>query len=350
MSLSFLHQYGCQRDTSYVDQPPLFNAPDSEDESGPEEADLNYEIEANEWKALLPRVPDRWKASDWPERPLRFIDGKDAGYTVAWLRAPGGYPIPVRLSEIGSVATELIDGVPRRTFQIVERVVSMVVDPFPWDEVESFAAALQQHGFRLLAAEPPEGKVSYDFESMRKAAQNRSNDEMGVLEEAAISQAALKPTIIDGRLEPRQGGLDQDHSPAVGVVKTHHKNYLHALGMRLLYDLRPGERTPCFGLREQRFPVVSWYLRLSPAGTSTPNWGIIRVEVPLHWFEALGLDEQLRTVSLLCRMLCQYRCRDQDYSRAAVSLHPIVRAEELLGALFTSPNLLTTRFYRLTGL
>jgi hypothetical protein len=350
MSLSFLHQYGGQRVGSYMDQPPLFNVPNSEDESGPEEVDLNFEVDADAWKALLPLVPHAWKPSDWPERPLRFIDGKDAGRTVAWLRAPGGYPVPVRLSEIGSVAVELIDSVPRRTFEIVERVVSMVVDPFPWDEVESFAAALQQHGFRLLPAEPPEGKLSYDFEPMRKAAQNRSNTEMGVLEEAAIAQATLKPTIVDGRLEPRQGGLDQDHSPAVGVVKTHRKNYLHGLGMQVLYDLRPSERTPCFALRQQRFPVMSWYLRLSPAGTTAPNWGVIRVEVPLHWFEALTHAEQSHTVSLLSGTLYEYRCRDQEYPRVAVSLHPIVRAERLLGAIFTSPNLLSTRFYRLTGL
>ena len=38
----------------------------------------------------------------------------------------------------------------RREYEAVERVVSLIVKPFPWDEVEGFAAALQAEGFRLL--------------------------------------------------------------------------------------------------------------------------------------------------------------------------------------------------------
>jgi hypothetical protein len=121
----------------------------------------------------------------------------------------------------------------RRRFDIVERAVSMVADVFPWDEIESFAAALQANGFRLLTALPPDRKPSYDFEKMRKAAQNRSYDEMGVLEEAALAQEPNLPTIVDGRLEPRVGGFDPLISPVFGVIKTHHKNYLHREGMQL---------------------------------------------------------------------------------------------------------------------
>jgi len=350
MSLEFLRAYAGQRVSPYAEQPLLFNVPTSEDDPESEGVILDYEVDGDAWEARVLPVLDNWRPSDWPERPVRFVDGKDVGQTVAWLRAPGGYPIPVRLSEIGGAAVRLVDGVCRREFQAVERVVSMVVDPFPWDQVESFAAALQQHGFRLLPAMSPGGEPSYDFEEMRKAAQNRSNTEMGVLEEAALAQELLVPTVVDGRLEPRQGGLDQACSPAVGVVKSHYKNYLHARGMQLLYDLQPGERTPLFALPEQRFPVVSWYIRLSPAGSSTPNWGIIRVEVPLRWFELLAPGDRLRYVTLLSRTLCEYRSRDSQYARAPVSLHPIVRAETLLGALFTPRGVLTNRFYRLTNL
>jgi len=49
-------------------------------------------------------------------------------------------------------------------------------------------------------------------------------------------------------------------------------------------------------------------------------------------------------------LICEYRCRDQDYSRAPVSIHPIQRAEESLGSLFTQSDTITNRFYRLTSL
>ncbi len=352
MSLGFLRTYSGRRVTGYAPQPPLPTHPTDDDDLDAEEVKrgLGYEIDMDSWEPQQVIVPPKWHPNDWLERPIRFIDGKDVGETVASLKAPGGYPVPVRLSEIGGVAVRVVDGVCRREFEIVERVVSMVVNPFPWDQVESFAAALQQHGFRLLPAEPPGGEPSYDFEEMRKAAQNRSNTEMGVLEEAALAQDPLTPTVVDGRLEPRQGGLDQMHSPAVGVVKTHMKPYLHALGMQVLYDLKPGERTPLFVLRKQKLQVASWYIRLSPAGTAMPNWGLIRVELPLKWFECLDTSSRKQYVAFLSLTLCEYRCRDSHYARAPVSLHPIVRAEALLGALFTPRNVLTSRFYHLTNL
>ena len=55
-------------------------------------------------------------------------------------------------------------------------------------------------------------------------------------------------------------------------------------------------------------------------------------------------------VNQLSLAIYDYRCRERSYDRAAVSLHPIVRAEESLSALFSSMGSLTNRFYRLTGL
>jgi hypothetical protein len=346
MGLSFVQAYcGCRLD-QYDPQPPLWDElPD--DEQNENRVDLDYEMSQDSWETITPYLPDSWRPSDWPERPVRFVDGKDVGRTVAWLRAPGGYPVPVRLSEIGGVTMQVIDGECRREFAATERVVSMVADVFPWDEVESFAAALQANGFRLLPAFPPDGTPSYDFEKMRKAAQNRSNDEMGVLEEAALAQESNVPSIVDGRLEPCQGGFEPDQSPVFGVIKTHYKNYLHPIGMQLLYQLEVGQRTPVFSLPKEKLPVVCWYIRLSGGG-ATPNWGLVRVEAPMQWFEAHGCDWNF--VNRLSRTIFEYRCRERGYSRAAVSLHPIVRAEKSLGALFSPMSILTNCFYRLTGL
>ena len=211
----------------------------------------------------------------------------------------------------------------------------------------AFGAALQAHGMRLANAELPEGGPTWDLERMRKAAQNRSNDEMGVLEEMALAIAPQVPTIVDGRLEPRAGGFDPTCDPVFGVVKSHRKNYLHPLGMQVLYRLLPGQRTPAFTLPDEKLPVITWYLRLSGGPGTMPNWGVVRVEAPLRWFEAQG---SWGVVDRLSRAIYVWRSRQASYGRAPVSLHPIVRAEELLGALFTSHGALTSRFYRLTGL
>ena len=56
-------------------------------------------------------------------------------------------------------------------------VVALIVDPFPWNEVEAFAIALSGSGYRLLPTSAPraEGRdgwaASYDFEAMRQKAQ-----------------------------------------------------------------------------------------------------------------------------------------------------------------------------------
>jgi hypothetical protein len=244
------------------------------------------------------------------------------------------------------------DGECRREFVVVERVVSMVAGVFPWHEVEAFGAGLQDAGLRLLVAQPPGSRPSYDYEKMRKAAQNRSLDEMGVLEEVAIAADPDVPTVVDGRLEPRVGGFDSEHSPMFGVIKTHRETYLHPLGMQVLYALEPGQRTPAFSLlrsEARRLPVVSWYVRLTGGSGSMPSWGYVRVEAPLRWFE----NQQSRDFGILDRLsetIYRYRCRQRSYGRAPVSLHPIVRGEESLGSLLTPFTALRSRFFRLNGI
>jgi hypothetical protein len=117
--------------------------------------------------------------------------------------------------------------------------------------------------------------------------------------------------------------------------------------MQLLYQLGVGQRTPIFSLPKEKLPVISWYLRLSGSGV-TPNWGLVRIEVPMQWFESHGCDWDF--VDQLSRTIYEYRCRERSYRRAAVSLHPIVRAEESLDSLFSPTSAITNQFYRLTGL
>lgn len=352
MGLYFIKNYGGCRVEQYDAQFPLLSEETDEDlNQTPEKVDLDYEVKhrAIDWEPINLSTPPNWRPSNWHERPTHFIDGKDVGETVASVRSPSGQLVPIRLSQIGSITMRVENGECRREFEVVERVVSMAVDLFPWTEVESFAAALQDNGFRLLPVRPPGGISSYDFETMRKRTQNRSNTEMEALEESAISHSGGEPTVIDGRLQPRMGGFDIDESPVFGVIKTQRQNYLHIKGIQVLYGLEAGQRTPVFTISRGWLPVVSWFVRLSGGGGGTPSTGIVRVEASKSWFEKYH-KHNWDFVDKLSRTVYEYRCRECSYGRAAISLHPIVRAEESLGSLFQPLSILSNRFYRLTEL
>lgn len=349
MSLDFLSHNGASRVTGEVAQPGfLFDDPDP-DTAPQESVNLEIETSANDWAPQEVLSSGDWR--NWDARPARFVDGKDVGRTVAWLQNADGYPCPVRLAQVGAIAMREANGELRREFAHVERVVVMA-DMFPWEEVESFGRALKANGFRLLLVNPPQAGWSHPYEPVRKAASTRSITEMIELEKLAFSQDRSVPTILDGPLSPRTSIPTDNVSPVIGVVKTHARNYLHPHGWKVFYNLQPGQRTPAFRVESQRwggFSVVSWYLRLDGAGGEMPNWGVVRLEAPEGFFTQTlgGSFDYLNRVS---RLVYDYRCRDEGYSRAPVSLHPIQRAEESLGALFTESDTLISRFYRLTSL
>src|SRR5262245_55995305 len=155
MLSNFIHDFGGCRLDWYDPQPVMDDSMNEDDEPG-EQVDLSYEgIAPEHWQALDATVPADWHPHDWPEHPIRFIDGKDVGETVAWVRAPGGYPVPIRLGQIGSIVMDVVEQSCHRAYYVSEPVVSLVTQPFPWEAVESFGVDLQKHGLRLLSALPP---------------------------------------------------------------------------------------------------------------------------------------------------------------------------------------------------
>src|SRR5262249_22822529 len=187
MGLHFLHRHGGRRLRQYLEQPPLDTAPEElEAEGEPPKAQLDFEVPLDGWKPIA--VQDAPPHPD--ELPRRFIDGGHLGQTVAWLQDAEGHPIPVRLSEIGGVCVRTHGRTLYREFAVVERVVSLVTEPFPPAEVAEFASALAESGIRLLPAQPPrvgtsERAVSFDFERMGEQPRVRTQHEMAVLEEQA---------------------------------------------------------------------------------------------------------------------------------------------------------------------
>lgn len=348
MGLEFLRSNGAHRMRDDAIRPLLLGESEESGELQEQErVEMSYEIPVGEWKPI--DVCNAATSAIQAHCPKLFIDGKDVGRTVAWLQTAQGFPISVRLSEIGAILMSNSNRRLQREWYIVEHVVSMVVEAFPWDEVESFAAALQAEGFRLLPCQKPKGRLTYDFQEMRKATQNRSMDEMIRLEKQALVRAGQVPVLVDGRLEPRRGGFDEANTPVVGMIKGHHRNYLHDEGWRTYYKLQMGQRTPAFLLEQKNINVVSWYLRLDGADGIMPDWGIVRLEIPEEFFR-LQLQKDWTYIDALSRMVCEYRCKDKSYERASVSLYPIQRAEEILGATMTRGDQIVSRFYNLTQL
>lgn len=346
MGLEFLRNNGAQRMRDDINGPLLLD--NAHEQAGQQEnqRNLSYEVQAEEWEPM--NIAHVSLPTAWEWTPRCFIDGKDLGRTVAWLQTEEWYPIPVRLSEIGAVIIHNVDGRLRRDWYTVERVVSMIIDPFPWYEIESFAAALQAENFRLLPCKKPKGGLTYDFQEMRKATQNRTLDEMMRLEKQALVHTGNIPVIVDGRLDSRTGGFDEEQSAVVGMIKGHYRDYLHKEGWRVYYNLQYGQRTPCFSLKQKNIEVISWYVRIDGSQGDLPNWGVVRLEIPIKFFERIGRDWNY--IDRISHLICEYRCRDTSYERASVSLYPIQRAEETLGALLTGSDTIMHRFYNLTQL
>lgn len=348
MGLDFVRNYGGSRLEGGSPLPDQFGPPAS-DEEDRHRILLDVERNPDHWTAIDIFNVDHWRPGQWPHSPIRYVDGKDVGQIIAWLRSPEGFPVPIRLSQVGGVAMRIVDGDIRREFFQAERVVAMAVDFFPANEVESFALALQEHGFHLLPAKPTKLEYLMSYERLRAITDERTRAEMVTLEEAAIAQDAGVPTVVDGALDMHAGGFNKDTCPVFGVIKRHYQNYLHPVGQLLLYDLKAGERTPAFIIhREQRPVLLSWYVKINNSAGITPDSGYVRVEVAYDWFTNHQMTWDF--ADQLSRVLFEYRCREKSYSRVDVSLHPIVRAEESLGSLFSSISSLSSRFYRLAGL
>lgn len=327
---------------------------------------LGFETEVGAWRTVDPQLPKSWRVQDWQSRPVRFVDGKDVGQTVAWLRGTDGSFVAIRLAEIGSVVMKIVNGELRREFAQVERVLAMNTAVFPWEEVESFAMALREHDIFLLPTKRTPEEFQMNFEKIRKFTQRRSAQEMMTLEEFALAEHNDIPTIVDGTLKDHESGFDVAESPVFGVVKTQQRIYADRQGQEILFNLPEANRTPAFSFSydtsrigdkiKTRLPIVAWYMRLCDGASVEPNIGIVRVEVSQKWFVNKGYGDSEITalgkefINQLTRTIYEYRCRQKNYRRMKISLEPIVRAEESLGALFCPPNYLKNKFYRLTEL
>lgn len=364
--LKFIKNYEGRRIESEFGLKPFLVEEDEEQTTEETNINLSLESEIGHWQSINPQLPKSWRVQDWQSRPVRFVDGKDVGQTIARLRGTDGSFVAIRLAEIGSVVMKIVNGELRREFTQVERVLAMNTAVFPWEEVENFALALREHDIFLLPTKRTPEEFQMNFEKIKKFTQRRSMQEMMTLEEFALAQRSDIPTIVDGTLKDHESGFDATKSPVFGVVKTQQRLYVDRQGQEILFSLPEAQRTPAFSFAydtsrvgekiKTRLPIVAWYMRLCDGESVEPNVGIVRVEVSQKWFANKGYGETeinaagREFINQLTRTIYEYRCRQKNYRRMKISLEPIVRAEESLGALFCPPNYLKNKFYRLTEL
>ena len=146
-------------------------------------------------------------------------------------------------------------------------------------------------------------------------------------EAAMAAKAAARGdgvVIVDGPLT----FSDPTKSPVVGVVKRFARMYLEPEHDALAGRLRPGERTPLFGIGDEERPVdrYAWYVRLVP---SQRHWhehaGVVRCEVR----EGVGLESAVSLADRVSAMLPAYAGRPSD-PRAPQNLAPVGSLERRL--------------------
>jgi hypothetical protein len=352
MSVAFLEKFRARRVGGQF-APDLFSPQVVEEDEELSSATIikrDYEFEEPNWETLdiAPTC-----SLDWEWRPRRFIDGRDMGRVIAWLEDPEGYPIPLRLSQVGAAALRAIPE-PNGQFRLtVERrevmqIVTLAADPFSWRDIEAFAAVLQARGYRMVIVDHPKAiEDRCDFSGLATSARVHTMRTMSALETQMLAATAGIPTIVDGMLDQKIRQRQQ-REPLAGVIKTHTRIPLHPLGMQVLARLQPFQRTPVYERILTDIPYVTWYLRLGQ-NSGDPQQRVVRVELCREFFEDV-IDKDFRYVDQLSRCLCDSRTHDRDYKRNAITLYPIQRTEEVIRAVFYGQDALENRFCQTMGI
>lgn len=303
---------------------------------------LAYEQPFAHWQPRPVMVTDSWVG------PCRFIDGRLDSRTVACLLDKNDRRRPLILAHIGAVALRLVQGRLVREAERLETIAVLITNGFYTEDIRALAGELEALGIRLVPHEVRH--LSGDFEECRRRTFDFAVQEMQGLERELLCLEPSTATIIDGLIEQRSEGVSQaQYLPVTGVVKRLLRRYLPLAGLEVIYNLPPSYRTPAFHLMTKKADLVSWYLRLSGERGAVPTWGVVRVEVPLRYFET-KLARDFTHLDRLSGWLYRLRCRDLSYPRSAVSIEPIVYAEAQLRALLPPIAPLVARFHYAGGL
>ena len=304
---------------------------------------LSYEVPAGEWRPI-PCLGEP------VSQPRRFIDGSVFSRTVAVFTVEGRRR-PAVLACVGALALEL-DG--RRLVRSsgslrLETVLCLLSNGIPPEDLQALSDGLEALGIRLVASETTD--LTADFDVLRRRCWDMAKQRMEDEERAVLLQAPEVPAVVDGLLERRLTTVASQEMPVIGMVKRQMRRYLPESHINLLYELRPGERTPAFLLETEHAFIVSWYVRLSAADTLSPGYGVVRLTAPREYLERRfpRRAERWAEISAVSHWLHGLRHREQSYARAGISLEPIVRVEDELHALLPAVGREAAKLHRALG-
>jgi hypothetical protein len=312
---------------------------DDEDDTPREGLELEYERSQYDWAPIPPGEPT-------DDVPVRFVDGSITSKTVGSLLVDYRRR-PIIAAAVSAAALE-IDGreTKRGAGTRTRKVLCVYSDGVERNAISDAFHALRGIGVELL--ERPLGAVLGDFDTMRRATRGLAMEAMEEAERAVMLADFMKPTLMDGLLERRLATAPTHNVPIIGLVKRQMTAYLPAGLQEMTYALKAGERTPAFILRTvQHVDLVNTYVRLSAEAGTSPSYGIVRVTAPLAYVEQHHADDMPAYLSGLAAYLYRLRHRDLAYSRAGISVEPIVRVEDHLHAILPDLDALIPRLHRM---
>jgi hypothetical protein len=228
-------------------------------------------------------------------------------------------------------------------------VLCLLSNGMPSEHLRVLAEGLEPLGIELVASETTE--LTADFEVLRRRCWDLAKQQMEEAERSALFDDPKVPAVIDGLLERRLVTMASQQMPVIGMVKRQMRRYLPDSHVNLLYELRPGERTPAFLLETEHAFIVSWYLRLSSPDTLSPGYGVVRLTAPQAYLDQRfpQLRERWAEISAISSWLYSLRHRERSYSRAGISLEPIVRVEDELHAVLPNVAQQAAKLHRALG-
>ncbi|AAC07067.1 DNA double-strand break repair nuclease NurA [Aquifex aeolicus] len=288
-------------------------------------------VETSEWKPINGCIPE-----DYDEENLKiaFIDGVRRTENIVYLEDPnsasvvegafvsiGAGAMVLSYGKVNSLEDSLKKSVVKRYFLLRDNV----------DISQPTIVFLTQTG-----------KLEFKVDRAKKELSPYVNELMANLE-LWVAQQVYKAKMAD--LMITDGTLHYvakaKNLPFIGYVKKHRKIYLYPEHIKVLQELKVGQRTPIILIHSQptmdsqnkSFDKYTWYVKLNENEGIT---SVARLEVPAE----LGLEEAVKLANLTAYLMPKFASAEFNDKRAPQNLIPIKYLENYLRRRLGSQSLI----------